>query len=113
MAIEQAARTRDTSTIPDLINQLDSQDSAIRMLTIATLRDMTGQDLGFDPAAGAGDRKAAIDRWHAWLANHQEIPDGSRSGSPFPVTSGRYNPQPTSGVDLADPAAPPPVASAR
>lgn len=115
MAIEQAALARDSSKIPELIRQLDSQDAAVRMLAIATLRDLTGQDLGFEPVAGAADRGMAIDRWHAWWAEHSGNPDGSRSGSPFPGTSGRYNPQPTSGVDAADRMAtrPIPVAAGR
>jgi len=102
MAIERAARSRDQTAIPDLIRQLDSQDAAIRMLTIATLRDLTGQDLGFDPTARAADREVAIVRWHAWWADHRGSPDGPRSASPGQGTSGRYNPQPTSGVDMAD-----------
>ncbi len=102
MAIKEAAHSRDTSAIPDLIRQLDSQDAAIRMLTISTLRDLTGQDLGFDPTARVADREAAVARWHAWWVEHRESPDGSRSGSWGQGTSGRYNPLPTSGVDMAD-----------
>lgn len=67
MAIEQASETRDLTKIDELISQLDSSDPAIRLVAIAALRDLTGQDLGYNPGDKESDRLAAVSRWEQWL----------------------------------------------
>lgn len=67
MAIERAAESRDLGSIDKLVSQLDSSDPAIRLVAIAALRELTGQDLGFNPADAESDRLAAIERWENWV----------------------------------------------
>lgn len=67
MAIEQATETRDLNKVDELISQLDSSDPAIRLVAIAALRDLTGQDLGYNPGDNESDRLAAVSRWEQWL----------------------------------------------
>lgn len=71
MAIEQAAQTRDLTKVDELVVQLESCDPAIRLVAIAALRDMTGQDLGYNPGDCEADRLAAIERWHAWVVEQR------------------------------------------
>lgn len=65
-AMARAARTGDTSHIPELIEMLDSDDPAVRMLAINTLERLTGQTLGYDHGAPPAERHRAIDRWVQW-----------------------------------------------
>lgn len=69
-AIVKAATEEDRSKIPDLVRMLDSDDPATRLLAIQTLERMTGERLGYDPAAGAGEREAAAARWVEWVRSH-------------------------------------------
>lgn len=64
-AIERAAADRDRARIPQLVEQLRSDDPLVRMMAIETLERLTGRTMGyrhFDPEAA---RAAAIRRWVA------------------------------------------------
>lgn len=65
-AIVGAARADDRAAIRDLIDQLDSDDPAVRMLSIRTLERMTGQTLGYRHSDPDHLRRAAVDRWIGW-----------------------------------------------
>lgn len=67
-AIQKAAAEDDRSSIPKLIEMLDSDDSAVRLLSIRTLESMTGQTLGYDPIAPSYERTPAVNRWQEWYA---------------------------------------------
>lgn len=67
-AIVQATELSDRSKLANLIDQLDSDDPAARMLAIRGLEDMTGERLGYDPAAPEWQRDESIQRWRAWYA---------------------------------------------
>jgi HEAT repeat protein len=73
-AIRQAAATGDRSAIPDLIDLLESDDPAERVLSIRTLQGMTGQTLGYDHSAPLEERREAVRRWSAWYAEHEKEP---------------------------------------
>ncbi len=62
-AIEQAARTGDLDAVPKIVEQLDADDPAIRMLAIEVLHRLTGETFGFHHYDPAHDRLAAIHRW--------------------------------------------------
>lgn len=49
-----------------LIEMLDSQDPAARMVASTRLRRDTGQDFGYDATAPDSERREAIDRWIDW-----------------------------------------------
>jgi len=66
-AISRAGQARDATALPDLIESLQSDDPAIRMMTIIALEQITGTRMGYDPYARHGDRQAAADAWlDAW-----------------------------------------------
>jgi hypothetical protein len=62
-AIEQAARTQDRAAIPRIIEQLASDDPAVRAVAIATLQKLTGETYGYRDYDPPSQRQAAIDRW--------------------------------------------------
>jgi hypothetical protein len=64
-AIEEAARSGDHSAIDSLIEQLDSDDPAVRFLAITTLQRLTGKTFGYRHYDDAAARREAIARWVA------------------------------------------------
>lgn len=64
--LHQAAATRDTQYVDELIDALSSDDAAERFLAIRALERTTGQTLGYDHAGSPEDRKEAADRWADW-----------------------------------------------
>ncbi|MGI9431571.1 MAG: hypothetical protein ACR2PQ_05120 [Myxococcota bacterium] len=42
-AMERAARTGDTSELPKIVAELDSDDPAVRLVAIETLEELTGE----------------------------------------------------------------------
>jgi hypothetical protein len=62
-AIEIAARNNDRRSIADLIQQLQSDDPAVRMLAIATLERITGETYGYRHFDEPDLRVQSIDRW--------------------------------------------------
>jgi hypothetical protein len=69
-AIERAARENDLTKFPELVDSLEHEDPAVRLLAIATLRRMTNQDLGYDASGTPGERAAAVARWREWVRVH-------------------------------------------
>ena len=64
-AIHRAGDRRDAGAVPDLIEQLDHDDPAVRMLAIGALERITGERHGYDPSAPPAARRAAIEQWTA------------------------------------------------
>lgn len=62
-AIVKAASEQDGKAVPDLVRMLDSDDPATRLLAIQALERITGERLGYDPAAGNEAREPAMLRW--------------------------------------------------
>jgi HEAT repeat protein len=58
---------RDPRGFPILFETLRSDDPLRRRVGIDRLRQLTGLDHGFDPAAPPDRREAAVKRWEAWL----------------------------------------------
>lgn len=65
-AITDTAATGDRSHIKNLIECLDSDDPAVRMLSILTLERLTGQTMGYKFAAPEWDREPAVEAWAQW-----------------------------------------------
>jgi HEAT repeat protein len=63
-AIVEAGRQRDTAAIPHLIEQLDSDDPAVRLYTIIALERITGTRLDYSPYDPPALRTAAQRRWY-------------------------------------------------
>lgn len=84
-AIEEAARTRDQNAVPRLVSLLDSDDPAVRMLSIRTLEEITGQTQQYDYAAPYLERRAAIDRWNQWLVSQGLTPSTLPADGDLPL----------------------------
>ena len=61
--VADADRLRDA---PRLIELLESEDAAVRLAAINSLRDLTGEDFGYHFWQRAGERGPAVDRWRQW-----------------------------------------------
>lgn len=83
-AVAQTARTNDRDNIPRLIDELDSDDPAMRMLSIRTLERLTGQTLGYDHTQPAFLRKEPIERWRTWLAQQGQASQNAPSAPGAP-----------------------------
>ena len=70
-AIVRASELDDTESLGKLIEQLESEDPAARMLAIRALETRTGTTLGYDHAAPRWERIEAVNRWIEYL-NEQE-----------------------------------------
>lgn len=73
-AITRAAREEDRSAIPDVVESLDSDDPAVRLIAIRALEKLTGTTRGYDHADAEWRRREAVDRWVAWLESGAEVP---------------------------------------
>ena len=67
-AMKQAVREQDHAAAAQLVEDLDSDDPAIRLYAIQALQRMTGEDHGYRYWDDSMDRAPAIARWRAWLA---------------------------------------------
>jgi hypothetical protein len=72
-AIVRAGHQQQRSAIPDLIESLDSDDPAVRMLAIKALDNITGTRMGYNPYGNRIDRRRALDAWlEAWRSGRFE-----------------------------------------
>ncbi|MCP4592535.1 MAG: HEAT repeat domain-containing protein [bacterium] len=62
-AIVELANHHDEGAVPALIDRLDDEDEAVRFFAILALERLTGSRHGYDYAADAGHRRAAVERW--------------------------------------------------
>jgi len=62
-AIRKAGAQRDTSAVPDLVELLDHDDPAVRIMSIQALERITGERKGYEPYASRAAREPAITRW--------------------------------------------------
>lgn len=67
-AVVGTASAREREDIPRLVSLLESDDPAVRMLSIRTLERMTGTTLEYDHWAPRVERDAAVARWRAFMA---------------------------------------------
>lgn len=72
-AIKEAADSGDKSKTVHLVDDLDSDDPAVRMYAIHALKDLTGRTFGYRYYDEEDQRAAAVARWRAWLndADHK------------------------------------------
>ena len=66
-AIVQAGKTKNTRTVPLLIDRLSDTESDVRMLAGIALRKITGKDFGWRSWNSRTDRDNAIRRWRQWV----------------------------------------------
>ena len=73
-AIKESARTGSEADLPHLIENLSSDDEAVRFAAIGALRRITGQTNGYRFDAPSSERSEGIARWKAWLATRTPTP---------------------------------------
>jgi hypothetical protein len=66
-AMEQDAGDKNSTDIPKMVADLQSDDPAIRFYAIQALRRLTHDDFGYRFYEDEDHRKAALARWQAWL----------------------------------------------
>ncbi len=64
-AAEEAAARSDASAIPYLIEDLESDDPAVRFTAIHALESITGETFGYRHFDPPWERSEAIERWEA------------------------------------------------
>ena len=67
-AIKSAAVNDDRSNEAQMVADLSSDDAAIRFYSIQGLSRLTGNTYGYHYYDNDEQRRAAVDRWKAWLA---------------------------------------------
>lgn len=73
-AIVEAAARGDQSARVHLVQMLESDDPATRLLAISTLQRLTDQTFGYDYALPEVKRRPAIERWAAWAREQTSTP---------------------------------------
>lgn len=71
LAMRRDASDRSPTDVPKLVEDLQSDDPAIRFYAIEALRRITHDDFGYCFYDDADQRKAATARWQAWLTRQQ------------------------------------------
>jgi hypothetical protein len=78
-AIQKAVREKDRSVIPQLIQELNNDDAAVRLYANHALEELTGERFGYKYFQDEAAREPAIQRWRQWL-NEQQA-KGNKHGS--------------------------------
>jgi hypothetical protein len=72
-AIHGAGRSGDKAAVPRLVECLESDDGAVRMMAIVALQRITGERRGFDPYAPAEQRQVAVREWAAAIGQDKTL----------------------------------------
>ena len=67
-AIKKAVRENDKSVVPQLVEELSSDDPAVRFFAIQALEELTGQTFGYQYFEDEAGRMTAVGKWKQWLA---------------------------------------------
>jgi hypothetical protein len=67
IAIQRAAATNNKQDIAPMVDELNSEDPAMRFYSIEALRRLTHDDLGYRYYEDDEQRAPAIARWKDWL----------------------------------------------
>jgi len=71
-SIAQPRGDADERRMWELIEALESDDPAVRMMAIATLERITGTRRGFEPYNSSETRQVAVDRWYHSMEQGQD-----------------------------------------
>ncbi len=66
-AIRVVAKDKDRHAIPTLVEDLSSDDPAVRFYAIEALIRLTGDSMGYNYYASDTDREISVKRWNEWL----------------------------------------------
>lgn len=70
-AIKEAAEHHDRRVVPQLIQDLDNDDPAVRFYAIQGLQRITGETFGYRCYEDDAQRQPAVGRWHKWWAEQK------------------------------------------
>ncbi len=95
-AIKASAATRDRKSITRLINDLDSDDPAVRFYAIRALKDITGETFDYRYFDDELERREEMLAWRQWLAKETGVPMPATmpTSSPSTTTSPATKPNP-------------------
>lgn len=71
---ELELRSRGTPAVPALLAGLASPNSLVRLRAYNILREITRQNLPFDPRADEPERTKALDAWTSWARSQKLLP---------------------------------------
>ena len=77
-----AIRKATKADIPQLVEQLESDDPAVRMMTINALGRLTGQRMGYNPYDSMPDRRESVDKWVQAVASGRFESDSRPTSEP-------------------------------
>jgi len=60
------------SAIPALIGGLEDAEPSVREAAVVSLRDLAGEQFGFDPTASDSDRARRVKNWRDWWERNEE-----------------------------------------
>ena len=73
-AYKHAVRTKDRGAAAQMVKDLHSTDTAVRMFALLGLRRLTGETFGYRYFDGEDERRAAAGRGEQWLAGNDPRP---------------------------------------
>lgn len=76
-AIRRAGESRDRKAVRPLVQELASDDPAVRLFAIYALEQITGTRLGYNPYSDEIERRKAIGRWLEALEKNGKLAGGS------------------------------------
>lgn len=85
--MKKAVRMHDREAVAQLVEDLDSDDPAVRFYSIEALERLTGNDLGYRYFDDEDARKPALARWQGWLKDQQQLAT-TRPAAKGPETAG-------------------------
>jgi hypothetical protein len=71
-AMRHAVRSGDLSATARLVDDLESDDPAIRLYAIQALHRLTGHRFGYEYYLDEEQRKGPVAKWRAWLRGEQD-----------------------------------------
>ena len=88
-AIKSSGASRNRESVTQLIDELESDDSAVRFYAIRALKDITGESFGYRYFDDELERRDEVARWRAWLAKEtgQAVPATVPASAPTTAAS--------------------------
>jgi hypothetical protein len=74
LAMKQDVNRKDARDVPTMVDDLESDDPAIRFYAIQSLRRLTGDDFGYRFYEDDDQRAPALAQWQAWLMHQPKEP---------------------------------------